>query len=80
MSQSCDSEAVVQPLIEILGTRWLPKGIIELFAGVVWQKDTNIWLWFIFRFASCAKLTDEVYNSSNNSEMRNETPSRSTSL
>lgn len=60
ISQSCDSEAVVRRLIEILGTRWLPKGIIELFAGVVWQKDTNIWLWFIFSFASCVKLQDEV--------------------
>lgn len=79
MSQSCDSEAVVQRLIEILGTRCLPKGIIELFAGVVWQKDTNIWLWFIFSFASCAKLQDEVYNSCDNSEMKNEIQSRRTS-
>lgn len=72
ISQSCDSEAVIRGLIEILGTHWLPKGIIGLFAGVVWQKDTNIWLWFIFSIASCAKLQHEVYNSSDNSEMRSE--------
>lgn len=70
MSQSCDSEAMVQWLIEISGTNWLPKGIIGLFAGVVWQKDTSTWLWFIFSIASCTKLQDEVYTSSDNSEIR----------
>lgn len=80
MSQSCDSEAMVRRLIEIFGTRWLPKGIIELFAGVVWQKDTNIWLWFIFGIASCAKLQNKVYNSSDDSAMRSENQNRSASL
>lgn len=70
----------LQQLIENLGTRWRPKGIIELFAGAVWQKDTNIWLRFMFSIASCAKLQDEVHNSSDNSEMRSETQNRSASL
>jgi hypothetical protein len=80
MLQSCDSEAMVRQLIEILGTRWPPKGIIELFAGVIWQKDTNIWLWFIFSTASCTKLQEEVSNNSDSSEIKKENQNKASSV
>lgn len=53
MSQKCDFEAMVQHLMEVCGIHLLSVGKIELFAEDMWQKYTNIWLWFTFNIASC---------------------------